>query len=69
MQIVRDVICHGVMAGRAHRLCEIFFLGKVPEGSFQRFNDSRFKGGLHCPDRQRTGKPGFVRIRHIEVEF
>ena len=57
------------MAGRAHRLCEIFFLGKVSEGSFQCFDDSRFKVGLHCPDRQRTGKPGFVRIRHIEVEF
>ncbi len=69
LQIVRDVIRHGVMAGRAHRLCEIFFLGKVAEGSFQRFDDSRFKGRLHCPDGQRTGKPGFVRIRHIEVEL
>ncbi|MEI3555968.1 hypothetical protein [Butyricicoccus faecihominis] len=69
MQIVRDVIRHGVMAGRAHRLCEIFFLGKVAKGGFQRFDDSRFKGRLHCPDRQRMGKSGFVRIRHIEVEF
>lgn len=57
------------MAGRAHRLCESSFLGKVSEGSFQRFNDSRFKGRLHCPDWQRMGKSGFVRIRHIEVEF
>ena len=69
MQVVCDVICHGIVAGRAHGVRQIFFFGQVAEGSFQRFDDSRFKGRLHCPDRQRTGKPGFVRIRHIEVEF
>ena len=57
LQVVREVVL------------QIFFFGQVAEGSFQCFNDSRFKVGLHCPDGQRTGKPGFVRIRHIEVEL
>lgn len=69
LQVVRDVVRHGVMAGRAHCLCEIFFLSKAAKGGLQRFNDSRFKGSLHCPDRQWTRKSGFVRVRYIEVEF
>ena len=69
LQVIRDVVRYGVVAGGAHRVRQIFFFGQVAEGSFQCFNDSRFKVGLHCPDGQRTGKPGFVRIRHIEVEL
>ena len=69
LQVIRDVVRYGVVAGGAHRIRQIFFFGQVAEGSFQCFNDSRFKVGLHCPDGQRTGKPGFVRIRHIEVEL
>ena len=57
------------MAGGAHGVRKIFFFGKVAEGGFQRFDDLRLKGRVHRPDGQWTGKPGFVRIRHIEVEF
>lgn len=57
------------MAGGAHGVRKIFFFGKVAEGGFQRFDDLRLKGRVHRPDGQWTGKPGFVRIRHVEVEL
>ena len=69
MQVVREVVCHGVVAGGAHRVRQIFFFGKVAEGGLQRFDDLRFKGRVHRPDRQRTGKTGRMGIRHVEVEL
>ena len=69
LQVIRDVVRYGVVAGGAHRVRQIFFFGQVAEGSFQCFNDSRFKVGLHCPDGQRTGKAGRMGIRHVEVEL
>ena len=34
LQVVCDVICHGIVAGRAHGVRQIFFFGKVAEGGF-----------------------------------
>ena len=34
LQIVRDVVCHGIVAGGTYRFCEIFFLGQIPESGF-----------------------------------
>ena len=69
LQVVREVVCHGVMAGGAHGVREIFFFGKVAEGGLQRFDDLRLKGRVHRPDGQRTGKTGGMGIRHVEVEL
>ena len=69
LQVVREVVCHGVMAGGAHGVREIFFFGKVAEGGLQRFDDLRLKGRVHRPDGQRTGKTGRMGIRHVEVEL
>nr|WP_154024410.1 hypothetical protein [Flavonifractor plautii] len=69
MQVVCDVICHGIVAGRAHGVRQIFFFGKVAEGGLQRFDDLRLKGRVHRPDGQRTGKTGRMGIRHVEVEL
>ncbi|MCQ5309055.1 hypothetical protein [Flavonifractor plautii] len=69
MQVVREVVRHGVVAGGAHRVRQIFFFGKVAEGGLQRFDDLRFKGRLHCPDRQRTGKTGRMGVRNIKIEL
>ena len=69
LQVVCDVICHGIVAGRAHGVRQIFFFGKVAEGGLQRFDDLRLKGRVHRPDGQWTGKAGGVGIRHVEVEL
>ena len=69
MQVVREVVCHGIVAGGAHRIRQIFFFGKVAEGGLQRFDDLRLKGRVHRPDRQWTGKAGRMGIGHIEIEF
>ena len=58
LQVVCDVICHGIVAGRAHGIRQIFFFGKVAEGGLQRFDDLRLKGRVHRPDGQWTGKAG-----------
>lgn len=34
LQVVCDVICHGIVAGRAHGVRQIFFFGQVAEGGF-----------------------------------
>ena len=34
LQVVREVVCHGIVAGGAHRIRQIFFFGKVAEGGF-----------------------------------
>ena len=34
LQVVRDVVCHGIVAGRAHGVRKIFFFGQVAEGGF-----------------------------------
>ena len=34
LQVVRDVVCHGIVAGRAHGVRQIFFFGQVAEGGF-----------------------------------
>ena len=34
LQIIRDVVRHGIVAGRAHRVRKIFFFGQVAEGGF-----------------------------------
>ena len=62
MQIVRNVIGHRIAAGRTHRISQCLFFGKVTEGVFQRLDHCRFKGGVHCPDGQRTGASGLVSI-------
>ena len=69
MQVVCDVICHGIVAGGAHGVRKIFFFGKVAEGGLQRFDDLRLKGWVHRPDGQRTGKTGRMGVRHVEVEL
>ena len=69
LQVVREVVRHGVVAGGAHRVRQIFFFGKVAEGGLQRFDDLRLKGRVHRPDGQWTGKAGGVGIRHVEVEL
>lgn len=50
LQVVCDVICHGIVAGRAHGVRKIFFFGQVAEGGLQRFDDLRLKGRVHRPD-------------------
>lgn len=69
LQVVCDVICHGIVAGRAHGVRKIFFFGQVAEGGLQRFDDLWLKGRVHRPDGQRTGKTGRMGIRHVEVEL
>ena len=69
MQVVREVVRHGVVAGGAHGVRQIFFFGKVAEGGLQRFDDLRLKGRVHRPDRQWTGKAGRMGVRHIEIEL
>ena len=34
LQVVREVVRHGVVAGGAHRIRQIFFFGQVAEGGF-----------------------------------
>ena len=34
LQVVREVVRHGIVAGRAHGVREIFFFGQVAEGGF-----------------------------------
>ena len=69
MQVVREVVRHGVVAGGAHRVRQIFFFGKVAKGGLQRFNDLRFKGRVHRPDGQWTGKAGRMGVRNIKIEL
>ena len=69
LQVVCDVICHGIVAGGAHRIRQIFFSGKVAEGGLQRFDDLRLKGWVHRPDGQRTGKTGRMGVGNIKIEL
>ena len=69
LQVVCDVICHGIVAGRAHGVRKIFFFGQVAEGGLQRFDDLRLKGRVHRPDGQRTGKAGRMGVRNIKIEL
>ena len=69
MQVVREVVCHGIVAGGAHRVRKIFFFGQVAEGGLQRFDDLRLKGRVHRPDGQRTGKAGRMGVRNIKIEL
>jgi len=69
LQIVRDIVRRRIVAGGAHRFRKAPFFGQVPEGSFQRLNDSRFKGRLHGPNRKRTGKAGGMGVRNIKIEL
>ena len=69
MQVVREVVRHGIVAGGTHRIRQIFFFGKVAEGGLQRFDDLRFKGRVHRPDGQRTGKTGRMGVRNIKIEL
>ena len=34
LQVVREVVCHGIVAGGAHGVRKIFFFGQVAEGGF-----------------------------------
>ena len=34
LQVVREVVCHGIVAGGTHRIRQIFFFGQVAEGGF-----------------------------------
>ena len=69
LQVVREVVRHGVVAGGAHRVRQIFFFGKVAEGGLQRFDDLRLKGRVHRPDGQRTGKTGRMGVGNIKIEL
>ena len=69
MQVVHEVVRHGVVAGGAHRVRQIFFFGKVAEGGLQRFDDLRLKGRVHRPDGQWTGKAGRMGIGNIKIEL
>ena len=69
LQIIRDVVRHGVMAGGAHGVRKIFFFGQVAEGGLQRFDDLRLKGRVHRPDGQRTGKTGRMGVGNIKIEL
>ena len=69
LQIIRDVVRHGVMAGGAHGVRKIFFFGQVAEGGLQRFEDLRLKGRVHRPDGQRTGKTGRMGVGNIKIEL
>ena len=69
LQVVREVVRHGVVAGGAHGVHQIFFFGKVAEGGFQRFDDLRLKGRVHRPDGQWTGKTGRMGIGNIKIEL
>ncbi len=68
-QVVREVVRHGVVAGRTHGVYKIFFFGQVTEGSFQRFNDFWLKSWLHRPNRQRAGKAGRMGVRNVKIEL
>ena len=69
LQVVREVVRHGIVAGGAHRVRQTFFFGKVAEGGLQRFDDLRLKGRVHRPDGQWTGKAGRMGIGNIKIEF
>ena len=69
LQVIRDVVCYGVVAGGAHRVRQIFFFGQVAEGGLQRFDDLRLKGRVHRPDGQRTGKTGRMGVGNIKIEL
>ncbi|WP_419015692.1 hypothetical protein [Dysosmobacter sp.] len=69
MQVVREVVRHGVVAGGTHGVRKIFFFGQVAEGGLQRFDDLRLKGRVHRPDGQRTGKAGRMGVRNIKIEL
>lgn len=69
LQVVREVVRHGVMAGGTHGVRQIFFFGQVAEGGLQRFDDIRLKDRVHRPDGQWTGKAGGMGIGHIEIEL
>lgn len=69
MQVVCDIVCHGVVAGGAHGVHKIFFFGQVTEGGFQRSNDFWLKSWLHRPDGQWTGKAGRMGIGNIKIEL
>lgn len=69
LQVVREVVRHGVVAGRAHGVRQISFFGQVAEGGLQRFDDLRLKGRVHRPDGQRTGKTGRMGVGNIKIEL
>ncbi len=69
LQVVCDVVRHGVAAGGAHRIHKIFFFGKVAKGGFQRFNDFRRKRRVHRPDGQRAGEAGRMGVRNVKIEL
>ena len=69
LQVVREVVRHGVMTGGTHSVRKIFFFGQVAEGGLQRFDDLRLKGWVHRPDGQRTGKTGRMGIGNIKIEL
>ena len=69
LQVVREVVRHGIVAGGAHRIRQIFLFGQVAEGGLQRFDDLRLKGRVHRPDGQWTGKAGRMGIGYIKIEL
>ena len=68
LQVVCDVVHHGVAAGGAYRIDEIFFFSQAAKGGFQRFNDFRHKRRVHRPDGQWAGKAGRIGIRNVKIE-
>lgn len=69
LQVVREVVRYGVVAGGAHRVRQIFFFGQVAEGGLQRLDDLRLKGRVHRPDGQWTGKTGRMGVGNIKIEL
>ena len=54
LQVIRDVVCHGVMAGGTHRICKVSFLGQTAKAGLQRFDNCGCKLRPHRPDGQRA---------------
>ena len=69
LQVVREVVRHGVVAGGAHGVRKISFFGQVTEGGLQRLDDLRLKGRVHRPDGQWAGKAGRMGVRNIKIEL
>ena len=69
LQVVREVVRHGIVAGGTHRVRQIFFFGQVSECILQSFDHCRFKGWLHGPNGQWARKAGGMGVRNIKIEF
>lgn len=54
LQVVRDVVRHGIVAGGAYGVCKVSFLGQTAKAGLQRFDNCGCKLRPHRPDGQRA---------------